>query len=69
MAEIVGGFLMPHDPLIPSITDAAEPAQRDRVLGAFEKVARRVDELDADTAITSETITTRCLGRTASRAA
>ena len=46
MAEIVGGFLMPHDPLIPSITDAAEPTQRDRVLGAFEKIARRVDELD-----------------------
>ncbi len=51
MAEIVGGFLMPHDPLIPSITDAAEPTQRDRVLGAFEQIARRIDKLEADTAI------------------
>lgn len=51
MATIVGGFLMPHDPLISSITDAAEPAQRDSVLAAFESVNRRVRELDADTAV------------------
>lgn len=51
MAKIVGGFLMPHDPLIPSITDAAEPASRDKVLAAFAGINQKIRQLDADTAI------------------
>lgn len=38
MATIVGGFLMPHDPLIPSIINAPDPEKRDKVLGAFEYI-------------------------------
>lgn len=51
MAQIVGGFLMPHDPLIPSMTDAPNNAQRDTVLGAFARISERIQELEADTAI------------------
>lgn len=51
MATIVGGFLMPHDPLIPSIINAPDPEKRDKVLGAFEYIEKRIRELDADTAI------------------
>lgn len=51
MATIVGGFLMPHDPLIPSMTDAPSEAQRDKVLAAFASIEKRIRALAADTAI------------------
>ena len=51
MAEIVGGFLLPHDPLIFQAPDAAPPAQRDAVFAAYDTVRRRIGELRADTAI------------------
>src|ERR1700741_830661 len=51
MAEIVGGFLVPHDHLIFQATEASPPAQKSAVLGAFTKVAERIGELRATTAI------------------
>lgn len=51
MAKIVGGFLMPHDPLIAGAPQAVEPAKRDKVNAAFETIAGRVRELQADTVI------------------
>lgn len=51
MATIIGGFLMPHDPLIPSMTDAPPPAQRDAVLNAFAAINQTLKERDADTVI------------------
>lgn len=51
MAEIVGGFLMPHDPLIFQMPDAAAPAQRKRVLDAYARIGERIADLEADTAI------------------
>ena len=51
MARIVGGFLAPHDPLITSAPDAVDKARSDKVHGAFGRIADRVRELKADTAI------------------
>lgn len=51
MAEIVGGFLMPHDPLILQAPDAAPAADRDAVLAAFEEIRERIAALGATTAI------------------
>jgi protocatechuate 4,5-dioxygenase beta chain len=51
MAEIVGGFLLPHDPLIFQASDAAPAAQRDRVFGAYAHIRDRIAALGADTAI------------------
>jgi protocatechuate 4,5-dioxygenase beta chain len=35
MADIVGGFCMPHDPLITGATEAADPEQASYILAAF----------------------------------
>lgn len=51
MAEVVGGFLLPHDPLIFQMPDAAAPEKRDLVFGAYERIRERISELRADTAI------------------
>lgn len=48
MAQIVGGFVMPHDPLIfinPKGVD------RDSVMGAYSSIKARVADLEADCAI------------------
>lgn len=51
MAKIVGGFLMPHVPLITAARDMANKAQADIVYGAFSGVAARLRELEVDTVI------------------
>lgn len=51
MATVVGGFLMPHDPLVFAAPNAAPPEQAARVLAAFDRIRRRIGELGADTAI------------------
>lgn len=51
MARVVGGFLVPHDPLVFAAADAAPSAQRDTVHDAYATVARRIGELDATTVI------------------
>ncbi|WP_428381941.1 protocatechuate 3,4-dioxygenase [Nevskia ramosa] len=51
MAELVCGFLMPHDPLISAITMAAPPSKRDACLGAFEEITRRIRAAEVDTVI------------------
>ena len=51
MAQIVGGFLFPHDPLITAAPDAAPQEQLDAVNRAFERIRNRLDELAVDTVI------------------
>jgi protocatechuate 4,5-dioxygenase beta chain len=51
MAEIVGGFLLPHDPLIFQMPKAAPEAQRTSVHAAYGEIARRIGELEASTVI------------------
>ena len=51
MAEIVGGFCMPHDPLITGNPEIADPKQVENVEAAFDRVVARIRELRADTAI------------------
>lgn len=51
MAQIVGGFLLPHDPLIASAPDAPSAEQKDAVMAAFATVSRRIKELEIDTVI------------------
>lgn len=51
MAEIVGGFLMPHNPMLTVAPDAANPAQTQSIFSAFETISNRVKELEADTVI------------------
>jgi protocatechuate 4,5-dioxygenase, beta chain len=52
MARIVGGFLMPHNPIITSAPpELGEASQRATVFSSFAEIARRVRELSADTAI------------------
>jgi len=51
MAEIVGGFLVPHDPVMFVARDAAPADQAERVWGAFERCAERLAESGATTAV------------------
>ena len=51
MAQIVGGFILPHDPLVFLQPDAAEPGQRDRVHRAYDAIRQRISDLDATAAI------------------
>jgi protocatechuate 4,5-dioxygenase beta chain len=51
MAEIVGGFLMPHNPMLTVAPNAADPAKTKTIFGAFETISNRVKELQADTVI------------------
>lgn len=51
MAEVVGGFLMPHNPMLAMGRAMADPAQAKVVFDAFEAITKRVQELEADTVI------------------
>jgi protocatechuate 4,5-dioxygenase beta chain len=51
MAQIVGGFLVPHDPLIFAAGGAVRPELRDAVFGAYAEVSQRLGELDADAVV------------------
>ncbi len=51
MAEVVGGFLMPHNPMLTSGPDVGDPAKTKNVFAAFETISRRIGELGADTII------------------
>jgi len=51
MAEIVGGFVMAHDPLITGEPEVADSKQRDNVMAAFSEICDRVRALEATTAI------------------
>jgi len=51
VAEIVAGFLLPHDPLIPSQPDMASAEQRDVVMAAYVDVAERLQNYEVDTVI------------------
>jgi protocatechuate 4,5-dioxygenase beta chain len=51
MANIVGGFLIPHDPLILSAPQMAEPEQSAAVHKAFSDVADRARALQPDTVV------------------
>ncbi len=52
MAEVVGGFLMPHNPMLTSAPPGlADPVKSGNVFSAFEAVSKRVTELRADTVI------------------
>ncbi|HVZ46491.1 MAG TPA: hypothetical protein VHA82_21980 [Ramlibacter sp.] len=51
MASIVGGFCVPHDPLITASPRAASAEQAERVLDAFRTVHDRIEALEADTVV------------------
>lgn len=51
MAEIVAGFLLPHDPLFAAAPDAAPAEKRKAVMDAFTKVSNRLQELEVDTVV------------------
>ncbi|TPD62570.1 protocatechuate 3,4-dioxygenase [Emcibacter nanhaiensis] len=51
MAELVGGFLMPHVPSIPTGGYGEEPWQKEASDKAFAHISKRVEELEADTVI------------------
>lgn len=52
MAEIVGGFLTPHNPMFTGAPPGmADPEKEKSVFAAFDTVANRVRELQADTVI------------------
>jgi len=51
MAEVVGGFLMPHVPSIPTGGYGESPEQKAVSDNAFEHIANRVKALEADTVI------------------
>lgn len=51
MGKIVGGFVLPHDPLIFQNPKGAKPDQHARVMDAYAEIGRRIGALDATTAI------------------
>lgn len=51
MAEIVGGFIMPHAPHSVAAPDAPPKEKADECWKAFETVRRRIKELEVDTVI------------------
>ena len=51
MGKIVGGFLVPHDPVMFVIPDAPPADVAKRMWGAYETCAQRLAELKATTAI------------------
>ncbi|TBW06467.1 protocatechuate 3,4-dioxygenase [Azotobacter chroococcum subsp. isscasi] len=46
MGKIVGGFWMPHDPVMFVAPEAPPQKQRDKVWGAYQDCARRLAELE-----------------------
>lgn len=51
MGKIVGGFWVPHDPVMLVAPDAPPKAQQDTVWGAYQECARRLAELNPTTVI------------------
>lgn len=51
MAQIVGGFMLPHDPLIAAIPEAPSVQQREACMAAYATIVKRIKELDVDTVI------------------
>lgn len=51
MGKIVGGFVLPHDPLIFQNPKGAKPDQHERVMNAYAEIGRRIGALEATTAI------------------
>lgn len=51
MAKIVGGFWVPHDPVMFVAPDAPEKSVADRMWKAYETCGKRMAELDATAAI------------------
>ena len=51
MAEIVAGFMMPHDPLISAAPMAPPETKRNNCMEAFDKIADRLRELEVDTVV------------------
>lgn len=52
MAKIVGGFLMPHNPMLTNPPPGAEETESAQsVFKAFDTITKRVKELEADTVI------------------
>lgn len=51
MAHMVGGFLMPHLPTIPSGALLDDQEVKGRVYGAFDRITERLKELAVDTVI------------------
>ncbi|RMI32657.1 DODA-type extradiol aromatic ring-opening family dioxygenase [Nocardia stercoris] len=51
MAELVGGFLVPHDPMVLTDPQAPPEAVQERITEAYAEVARRVADLAATTLI------------------
>ncbi|MCB5163041.1 protocatechuate 3,4-dioxygenase [Marinomonas algarum] len=51
MANIVSGFLVPHDPIMFVAPDAPEKNIADKAWGAYETCAARLADLDVDTVI------------------
>lgn len=51
MANLTGGFCVPHDPLILGAKGTAKPDQAERVFAAFEEVRQRIAALQPDAVI------------------
>lgn len=51
MAQIVAGFMLPHDPLVAAIPDAPPPEKKLSCMNAFQTIANRLKELNVDTVI------------------
>lgn len=51
MGSVVGGFVLPHNPLIFANPKGAKPDQHDRVMAAYAAIGQRIGELDASTVI------------------
>ena len=51
MAQIVAGFMMPHDPLIAAAPMAPPEEKRKNCMDGFAKIADRIRELNVDTVV------------------
>lgn len=51
MAHIVGGFLMPHNPMLTVAPDAPHPSQAKVIFDAFHRISERMKALQIDTVI------------------
>lgn len=51
MGRIVGGFLIPHDPLLFAAVGAISPERRDGVSEAYDEASRRLDHLKPDAVV------------------
>lgn len=51
MGDVVGGFLMPHDPMVFTNPDAPGEQVRDSVLGAYREISRRLENLRPSTVV------------------